>query len=167
MDPVDIRTMIEHHAAALPGLPPAAEAGAGSGLPRGRRLRIVNPTCGDVADLTLTTAGGVVQLRGLASGCSLSRAAASMLAEALGGRAPAAALHLARDLVEGRSAGSAVAVDADVAVLTDLPVAPLRRRCILLSWTATVQLLEALVEPPPGPQSADRELHSPEGPPRM
>lgn len=141
------RELIEHHAAAMPGLPPPAGGSASDGdVPRVDRVRVVNPTCGDVVDLTLTTTNGTVRLTGTASGCSLSRAAASMLGEALEGRPPADALILARELVQAREAGRTTAVDADVAVLTDLPVAPLRRRCILLPWRAAAQVLAAVMD---------------------
>ncbi|MGT2461671.1 iron-sulfur cluster assembly scaffold protein [Sinomonas atrocyanea] len=170
MDREELLAVIEQHGATAPGLAPRTP---GDGRADTRRVELVNPTCGDRVDLALTLDGGKAVLRGTASGCTLSRAAASLLAAALRSMAPEEAAMLLDVLVPARAAGRpldlAALPDVDglgadagtdargdgdaeglpdpcggpLLALAELAVAPLRRRCILLPWTAARTLLEA------------------------
>lgn len=172
MDREELLAVIEEHGATAPGLAPRAPVGARADT---RRVEVVNPTCGDRVDLALTVDGGKVVLRGEASGCALSRAAASLLAATVRSMAPQEAAMLLDVLVPARASGrpldraalpdlGGLGGDAGgdggdggdggaeglsdpcggpLLALAELAVAPLRRRCILLPWTAARTLLEA------------------------
>ncbi|AMM33793.1 hypothetical protein SA2016_3128 [Sinomonas atrocyanea] len=153
MDREELLAVIEQHGATAPGLAPRTP---GDGRADTRRVELVNPTCGDRVDLALTVDGGKAVLRGTASGCALSRAAASLLAATLRSMVPQEAAMLLDVLVAARAAGrpldraalpdlghSAPESCAEALLaLAELAVAPLRRRCILLPWTAARTLLE-------------------------
>lgn len=167
LDPEELLAVIGQHGGTTPGLAPH---GNGDGLRHAPRLERVNPTCGDRVDLALTVEDGVAVLRGAASGCTLSRAAASLLAATLRSMAPKDAAALLDVLVAARASGRPLdrsalprltGIGADgpaegsdeafvpdscagpLLALAELAVAPLRRRCILLPWTAAQTLLEA------------------------
>jgi NifU-like protein involved in Fe-S cluster formation len=163
----ELLAVIEQHGRTTPGL---MAPGAGDGARGAPRLEQVNPTCGDRVDLTLTVDDGRAVLRGTADGCTLSRAAASLLAATLHAMAPAEAAALLGVLVRARSSGRPLEHSAlpgrigswtegtaacagapstpdtcagPLLALAELAVAPLRRRCILLPWTTAQTLLEA------------------------
>jgi nitrogen fixation NifU-like protein len=166
MDRDELLAVIEEHSATAPGLAPGARVDRRADT---RRVELVNPTCGDRVDLALTVDGGKAVLRGEATGCALSRAAASLLAATVRSMAPQEAAMLLDVLVPARASGRpldrAALPDLDglggdaggdggaeglsdpcggpLLALAELAVAPLRRRCILLPWTAARTLLEA------------------------
>ena len=167
LDREELLAVIGQHGGTTPGLAPL---GDGDGLRHAPRLERVNPTCGDRVDLSLTVEDGVAVLRGAASGCTLSRASASLLAATVRSMAPRDAAALLAVLVPAREVGRPLdraalprltGVGADgpaprsdeafvqdscagpLLALAELAVAPLRRRCILLPWTAAQTLLEA------------------------
>lgn len=164
LDREDLLMVIGEHGGTTPGLSPL-DAGLGEG-----RVVLVNPTCGDRVELALTLQDGKAMLRGSAEGCTLARAAASLLAATVGSMAPAEAAALLDVLIRARASGrllepsalsglrgrwaegpgdhaGAASVPGSCAeallALAELAVAPLRRRCILLPWTAAQTLLRA------------------------
>jgi|GEM_PF-3022448 len=110
------------------------------------RVERVNPTCGDRVELDVLVRADAdgrreVGLRGAASGCTLSRASAELLAAAVEGLDPAAAGALARRLADARLRGTAAEGATDADLVASLEIAPLRRRCVALSWTAVADAL--------------------------
>ena len=107
----------------------------------------VNPFCGDEAHIQLTLGEGRVVSIGVQSvGCSINRASASMLSEAVSGRSREEAIEVDRrfrQLMQGQplfedeiySLGELGALDAVRAF-------PVRIKCALLPWTALEEALE-------------------------
>lgn len=164
----EILALMEEHGAATPGLRSLPPEGRISSLPR---VGLTNPTCGDAVELVAMVEGGQMALYGTATGCTLSRASASLLATAVRSMTSAEARDLLDVLAPARTSGRPVdrarlpavgGVRPDevahegldntleshpgvvgLLALAELEVAPLRRRCILLPWTAALRLLSA------------------------
>lgn len=108
----------------------------------GRVLAVIeriNPTCGDRCALTLWQAGERVALRGEVAGCQLSRAAAELLAARIEGLSLAETAAIAETAATIRMGTRIPPTDAeldddDVLLLATAEIAPLRRRCVALSW---------------------------------
>lgn len=106
-----------------------------------------NPVCGDEATLRLKLEGGrIAGVEVRASGCAISVASGSMLAEALEGRTLeearvlAAALRAALTGVGPGEAGGSGAGLGDLEALLGVRRFPMRVKCALLPWAV---LLEA------------------------
>ena len=111
--------------------------------------RAVNPFCGDEVDVQLSIDDGRVTRVGVQSvGCSIHRAAASMLSVAVAGRSVAEAETVSdrfRDMMAGVSVPTAEAERmGDLASLRSVRAFPVRIKCALLSWTALEDALESL-----------------------
>ena len=109
----------------------------------------INPFCGDEAHIQLTLDEGRVAGIGVQSiGCSINRASASMLAEAILGRPRDEAIEVDRRfrrLMEG-DALSADESDflMDLNALEAVRAFPVRIKCALLPWTALEEALEGV-----------------------
>lgn len=107
---------------------------------------VKNPLCGDEVSVALAFDGDCVRdARFTGEGCSISRASASMMTEALRGisRSEAETLH-ARflALMDG---GPVTAALGDLTALSGVARLPARIRCALLPWEA---MRRALAAPP-------------------
>ncbi len=148
MDKAELLELIAHHGAHVPGL----EAAWRMKDPEQILLRdCVNPSCGDRVEVELRERNGTIELRGIAEGCQLSRAAASLLAEALELAPLAETSAVLETLVKVRQGtvpaetAAGCAEDerfAELADLAVLAVAPLRRRCISMVWDVTTDLMD-------------------------
>lgn len=147
MDKAELLELIAHHGAHVPGL----EAAWRLTEPTHILVRdCLNPSCGDRVEVELREREGRVELRGIAEGCQLSRAAASLLAEAIelapleSTSAGLLTLVQVRQGTLPAAAAADVGVDerfAELAAMAVLDVAPLRRRCISMVWDVTQELL--------------------------
>ncbi len=107
----------------------------------------VNPFCGDEAHVQLTLDGNRVAGIGVQSvGCSINRASASMLSEAVSGMSRHEAIK-----VDGRfrrlMQGEALSADesdslGELRALDAVRAFPVRIKCALLPWTALEEALE-------------------------
>jgi nitrogen fixation NifU-like protein len=110
--------------------------------------RGANPRCGDEIEVGLYLDGEVlreVKFRG--RGCSVCIASSSMMTEAVSGQTAADARHLCEDMQhwfqQGDGEGLA-APPADLQALSAVREYPARRRCVLLSWEALADALDAV-----------------------
>jgi nitrogen fixation protein NifU and related proteins len=110
--------------------------------------RVRNPTCGDEVTLQLRVESGVLaQVRFQGEGCSISQAAASMMASLVEGRTADEALEIAggfSDMMEGDADAEADPALGDLRALAGVSKFPVRIRCALLAFEA---LRQALGEP--------------------
>lgn len=104
----------------------------------GFRKEGVNPACGDRVELTGTLADGRWELMVQGSGCVVSQASASMLAQALQGRADHEARVLASAVaawVTGRGPRPELPESAeDLEALDGVRKHPSRAKCAGLAW---------------------------------
>lgn len=110
--------------------------------------RGANPRCGDEIEVGLYLDGAVlreVKFRG--RGCSVCIASSSMMTEAVSGQRADDARHLCEDMQhwfqQGEGEGLA-APPADLQALAAVREYPARRRCVLLSWEALADALDAV-----------------------
>ena len=107
----------------------------------------VNPFCGDEAHIQLTLNEGRVAGIGVQSvGCSINRASASMLSEAVSGRSREEAIEVDRRF-RRLMQGEALSKDegdslGELWVLEAVRAFPVRIKCALLPWTALEEALE-------------------------
>lgn len=108
-------------------------------------VELNNPLCGDEILLHLDVEDGVVkQIRFEGRGCSISQASASMMTQAVQGKAVGEALDIARRF-KGMMRGEIAPEDADLGDLESLQGVskfPVRVKCAVLSWEALRQGLE-------------------------
>lgn len=115
----------------------------------------VNPTCGDEITLRLHLEGSgddlrIADLSYQATGCAMSRASASIMADLLIGSTVAAAEPVAAHLehvmqARGREAGDEDVI-GDAVALTGAAKFPNRVKCVLMAWKAyRAALLESQV----------------------
>ncbi len=107
----------------------------------------VNPFCGDEAHIQFSLDGGVVAGIGVQSvGCSINRASASMLSEAVLGRSREEAAEVDRRfrrLMDGEALSTGESDSLlDLASLVAVRAFPVRIKCALLPWTALEEALE-------------------------
>ena len=107
----------------------------------------INPFCGDEAHIQLVLDEGRVAGIGVQSvGCSINRASASMLSEAVLGRSRGEAMEADRRfrrLLDGDSLSDDESESlADLAALDAVRAYPVRIKCALLPWTALEEALE-------------------------
>ena len=107
----------------------------------------INPFCGDEAHIQLTLDEGRVAGIGVQSiGCSINRASASMLSEAVSGRFREEAIEVDRRfrrLMQGEAL-SEDEIDSlgELGALDAVRAFPVRIKCALLPWTALEEALE-------------------------
>jgi nitrogen fixation NifU-like protein len=116
-----------------------------------RRAEGYNPLCGDQVHLELRVEDGViVDVAFEGSGCAISTAAASLMAEAVAGASEAEALRLRDQLLATVTAAEDEPADVDalgkLAALAGVRNYPMRVKCATLAWHA---LREALSAPVP------------------
>lgn len=102
-----------------------------------------NPLCGDHLKLFLQMDGDTIRDAAFTgSGCCISKASASLLTDAVKGRARAEAqrmFHLVRDMVTtGRAEGDV----GKLAVFAGVHKYPARVKCAILAWHALVAALK-------------------------
>jgi nitrogen fixation NifU-like protein len=106
-----------------------------------------NPRCGDEIEVGIDLeAGRLTRVRFRGRGCSVCIASASMMTEAVTGRDPAEARALA-ETMQGLFAPGDEALREPPPSLEALSVVcayPARRRCVLLSWEALADAIDAL-----------------------
>ena len=106
-------------------------------------VHAVNPSCGDVLDLRANwTADG--QLTGIqidAIGCTISRASATLLVDAVKGKRVGAAAQLSHDFNAMITANGPVLKHVDAGALASVSQFPARVKCALLAWDALTQVL--------------------------
>ena len=101
----------------------------------------VNPFCGDEVELQLATAGGRITNVGVqAIGCSINKATASMLSEAINGASIEDIAGLAHLFRETMTNSDRSGDDADrlgeLTALAGVRKFPVRIKCALLAWDA-------------------------------
>ena len=113
----------------------------------------VNPFCGDEVHLQVSLKDGRAARVGVQSvGCSINRASASMMAEAITNKTPAemeALSQAVRAMMDGNSArpelvegpDGALKGHADLRALRQVRQFPVRIKCALLPWTTLEERL--------------------------
>ncbi len=108
-----------------------------------------NPLCGDDVTLDLAVTDGVVQdvaFRG--GGCSISQSSASMMAEAIRGKAIDDVEALFRGFTSVMQGSAEIDPESlgDLEALTGVRRFPVRVKCATLAWHTLHEALEALPE---------------------
>jgi nitrogen fixation protein NifU and related proteins len=107
----------------------------------------LNPLCGDEVEFQLRVdAGKVAEVRFQGSGCSISLASASMLAEQLQGKSLDEVSALNKDFktwIKDRAAGECPESLGDFAALSGVRSYPVRVKCALLPFATVEQALGA------------------------
>lgn len=107
-----------------------------------------NPRCGDEVEVGVYLEGqhiDKVRFRGRA--CSVCIASASMMTEAVSGKRADEARHLCDEMQAWFGQGSGDELQAtpeDLQALSAVREYPARRRCVLLSWEALADAIDAL-----------------------
>lgn len=103
-------------------------------------VRMNNPTCGDEIVLQLRVREGRVdEVRFAGQGCSISQAAASMMAQQVTGKPLAEADALAarfREMLHGSPEAAKDRALGDLRALAGVAKFPVRVRCAMLAWNA-------------------------------
>jgi len=105
----------------------------------------LNPVCGDQVEILLDIQGDTVaQARFQGTGCSISQASASMLAEQIQGLSVSAARDLAEHFKTFMKSRESEPPDGlgDLEALAGVRKYPVRIKCALLAWTTLLQALE-------------------------
>lgn len=110
--------------------------------------RGANPRCGDEIEVGLYLQGDRLrEVRFRGRGCSVCIASSSMMTEAVKGRDAVAARQMCDHMHGwfGQSDGDALAPPpSDLQALSAVREYPARRRCVLLSWEALADALDAI-----------------------
>src|SRR5262249_40048294 len=107
----------------------------------GVRVERVNALCGDEVAVTVRMEGGVIaDVGAVAGGGALSKAAASMMTEAVAGKTVAEARDVARRF-RGLVDGGAAEGLGEMAAFAGVARFPSRQQCATMAWEA---LMEAL-----------------------
>jgi nitrogen fixation NifU-like protein len=103
-------------------------------------VTVANPLCGDEISLTLALDGErVTDARFAGRGCSISQAAASLMIEAVKGKAAPEIAALRRrygEMLAGDRAAAGDEVLGELRALSGVARVPVRQKCALLAWTA-------------------------------
>jgi len=115
------------------------------------RAEAFNPLCGDQIQLFLDIdpQGRIQQVRFTGTGCSISQASASMLAERLQGKTVAEAREVqaeVRALIRGKFQGDRTEL-GDLSALEAVSRSPMRVKCASLAWMALEDALARWSEP--------------------
>jgi nitrogen fixation NifU-like protein len=107
-----------------------------------------NPKCGDEVEVGLYVQGSRIdKVRFRGRGCSVCIASASMMTEAVGGMATAEANRLCACMntwLESADGGTLESLPEELEALSAVRDYPARRRCVLLSWEALSDAIDAL-----------------------
>ncbi len=112
-----------------------------------------NPLCGDEVTIDLVVKGGrVVDVAYRGSGCSISQASASMMAEAVLGKELDEVLHIIESFTSLMRGSDDVDAEAlgDLEAMTGVRKFPVRVKCATLVWHVLDEALEE-IEPKPAP----------------
>lgn len=110
-----------------------------------QKIELNNPTCGDVIELQVDIQDN--RIKDIAfdgSGCSISTASASMMADAVIGKTVTEAEELAEEfsqLVQGKDVADEEKL-GDAAMLSGVAKFPARIKCATLAWKALEQAIE-------------------------
>jgi nitrogen fixation NifU-like protein len=102
-----------------------------------RSVSAVNPACGDRVALAVTVGGDGCRVSWAGSGCVISQASASLMAQALDGQPAVEARRLAGDVVrwlEGRGGVPTGEVPEELSALGGVRRHPSRAACARLAW---------------------------------
>ncbi len=108
-----------------------------------------NPTCGDRIQLTAVVENGrVADIRHESSGCAISMASASMMAETLIGKPIEEARTCVKEFVKSMKSEQELSSDTfgDAVALAGVRRYPLRIKCATMSWHAADHALAKLVQ---------------------
>lgn len=103
------------------------------------QIEMNNPTCGDVIQLQLEVADGVIKdVRFNGNGCSISTASASMMTDAIIGKPVDQALKMVQEFSEMVQGNDVEDLDdlGEAAVLSGVAKFPARIKCATLAWKA-------------------------------
>jgi nitrogen fixation NifU-like protein len=107
-----------------------------------------NPRCGDEVEVGVYEKDGQLdQVRFRGRGCSVCIASASMMSQAVSGKATEEARRLCEAMQEwfGQGEGDRLQhVPEGLEALSSVRNYPARRRCVLLSWEALSEAIDAL-----------------------
>jgi nitrogen fixation NifU-like protein len=113
-------------------------------------IHMMNTSCGDEVRLQLRVTKGVVEdARFQGSGCSISQASLSMMADLLVGKSTADALALTgrfKELMHGDASAARDKQLGDLRALAGVAAYPVRIKCALLGWNALEEGLRKLAE---------------------
>jgi nitrogen fixation NifU-like protein len=107
----------------------------------------VNPLCGDSLELMFTVGNGkILDIKMTGNGCSISQSSASMMTEALKGKALGESEGLAKAfkkmMLENGSAAELPEDLEELSALEGVQKYPVRVKCALLAWNTLLQGLE-------------------------
>jgi len=107
----------------------------------------VNPLCGDSLELMFTVRNGKIDdIKMTGNGCSISQSSASMMTEALKGKALGESEGLAKAfkkmMLENGSAAELPEDLEELSALEGVQKYPVRVKCALLAWNTLLQGLE-------------------------
>ena len=104
-------------------------------------VRRDNPLCGDEIELTISVAGGVIDMASdRTRACSLTRSSARLLARLVPGMTAAQARALAQRVDRAMKGTDALPDGFDE--VAGVVLMPSRRRCVLLPWAALAEALD-------------------------
>jgi len=107
-----------------------------------------NPLCGDQLKLFLTMDGAVIKdISFLGSGCCISKASASLLTEAVKGRAKPEVQRLFEQVHEMVTTGQTPGEVGKLAVFAGVHKFPARVKCAILAWHAVIAALNGQGQP--------------------
>ncbi len=121
------------------------------GLPESptHRAEGFNPLCGDRVEFGLRLEGGTLSAVGFeGSGCAISQASASVMAEAVAGHSEQEARELAarfRRLVRGEEEADLETL-GDLAAFAGVAQFPMRVKCATLAWHTLIAALDGRAE---------------------
>lgn len=108
-----------------------------------------NPLCGDQLELSLRIEGGkILESKVEAHGCSISKASASMMSEAVQNRSIEEAENFTslfkHMMLQNGTADEFPDVMEDLKALEGVKLYPVRIKCALLAWNALLQAIDEL-----------------------
>jgi nitrogen fixation NifU-like protein len=112
------------------------------------RASVVNPLCGDKISIAVQKKGDIIEsVRYTGSGCSISQASASMLAEVCSGKTAQQLVdmcQLFKQMMNDHLQGQDASQLGDAIALEGIKKFPARLRCAILAWEGLEQCLTKL-----------------------
>jgi nitrogen fixation NifU-like protein len=122
-----------------------------------RKIDLMNPLCGDQLSLTVKFKGEIIsEIAFSGQGCSISQAAASIMAELMLGKTREEALQLSqsfRKMIKSEVPSDGLDELGDALALEGVKKHTARIKCALLAWDC----IERAVKPEAEPQGSMRE----------
>ena len=107
-----------------------------------------NPLCGDQLKLFLVTEGGSIKdISFLGQGCCISKASASLMTEAVKGKAKAEIQTMFDQVHEMVTTGKVLGDVGKLAVFAGVYKFPARVKCAILAWHAVMAALKGDAQP--------------------